>query len=316
MTSVRRRWLIRGFVIVLIAGCGVAGFLVPRYVPIGRGFDACAPLQQAARIESCIADRGRTYLASHSLPALARTVDEMSKQQWFYANCHQAMHAIVTPIGTRIGSRGGVLHSAGGNSTCAMGIAHGLMIGYLSSADESALRNFNITACPSSSSGSVNYETCVHSVGHTMYRKHVSLSASADICHRLAGAVAARLGSGDSEHTAGTRAYVECVGGIMMERTFADRSRAASCPTLGASSQHTAFVDACVSYLPINMAYTNVSAKVMAAACLKQSRTRAVLAYCASTYASVVARDSDCRFMKQAASICASVRSLNKTVVM
>lgn len=309
-----RRWLIRIGVVLLIIGSAVAGVVVPRYVPLGSGFDACGSLSDATRVESCIANAGRRYLKAHDLQALARTVDDMSQQSWFYANCHQAMHTVVTPFGTRIGQRGEQLHGVGGSSTCALGIAHGLMIGYLSSATSTGLRAFAIDSCPARASGEINYETCVHAVGHAAFRKRIPFTDASAVCSRLATAVGAQRDTPVTRGSFQQRAYVECVGGVMMERTFAKRSAASTCPRIGTAAPQQAFTDACVSYLPINMAHANYSSKAIARACLRQSRTQAVLAFCASTYASVIARASECAYVGKAAAICSSARQLNSSV--
>ena len=291
----RRRWWISG-IVVLLGALFALGTLLPRFVAIRPGLSGCSTLSDDSKLERCLVDRGRDEIHDGSVDRAASALDAAaSRSERIDARCHTAAHLIAEPIGKRAARAHKRAPSLVGRANCSLGMAHGLMIGYLSDASFAQLSAFDPRDCAAPPTKdpvdpTTVLETCLHSLGHRLFQERADVTKGYVACE---GIVARAELPGDNDDAA-RQVSSGCAGGLLMERAFDDASAAAMCPSETGDERGARLRQACISFLGINMAQAGASGPTIARRCETLNLDDALAATCGSGLATVITSRSAC----------------------
>ena len=230
---------------------GTGAEATQRTAPTAVSFARCSASTNRAQLKACLSEVGLKLARHDGIAVLERTVEQAGRDPRVQLECHGAMHVVGETLGKNAAKlNSGPPPAVPGIGNCGEGIAHGLLLGYLSEASVDALRSIDLKKmCPVPSIGpagaakTTDFQNCVHAIGHSAFRASKSVQRSVPVCEDIAQ----RAGS----TPAAVHNYrLLCYNGVVMQSASDFPDRSLSCPDVSGAPPELR--ESCIAYLGFN----------------------------------------------------------------
>jgi hypothetical protein len=198
---------------LLVLAASISAYALAGSHAILPGIRGCELIRGTAPQNRCVRSQLEDAMAGRSTEAGLQRVDRLAREHDLVAtHCHLAMHPIGEVAGRAAAKAGHLPPPANGTDNCRRGYMHGMMLGYVSTANGGDVAAALPELCARDSQGELS---CAHVVGHLIAREAGQAGAeqaiaTSCVASRLKRDTAAQLNSARADEN-------ECVRGGYME---------------------------------------------------------------------------------------------------